>query len=81
MNDYIKQLEQQNEELQKKLANMQLIQDVVQFTNSITGERLKISYEALQDLKFIHDIDPKEILHAYASEMIEEKLKKRSLDF
>jgi hypothetical protein len=34
MNDYIKKLEEQNEELKNKLANAELIQDVMRFIDS-----------------------------------------------
>ena len=77
MNNYIKQLELQNEELQKKLANAQLIQDMVQFTNSITCKKLKISLEAAQDLQFMHDINIEDLMRQYAIDMVEEKIKEK----
>ncbi len=58
-NDYIKQLERDNEQLREQLNKKQFLEDVDKLIKHINNKRniTKITTEALQDLKAMHNID------------------------
>lgn len=72
--NYTKQLEKENEELRQRLANAELIQDVMKFAESESFKKLKLSNEAILDLQNMHGIDMNLAIREAAFDIFRRKL-------
>ena len=76
MQDYIKELEQQNEELRQRLASAELIQDVVRFVDTLKLD-FKVSQEAADDLRCVFGLDMDASIKEFAMIEFDKKYKEK----